>query len=105
MGQERSTRKAPVSAGGVPRWDYQGSGEKPDRALERQLIQQAQAGGTAARERLLQAPVALVVPIARQHQQPGIEMEDLVQEGMVGLCIAVDRFDLSEGCRFTTYAS
>src|SRR4051794_17013563 len=103
--RERSARKPQGPAGSVPRWDYQGSGEKPDRRLERVLIGRAQAGDNAARERILRAHVALVVAIARQYQQTGIELEDLVQEGMVGLCIAVDRFDLSEGCRFTTYAS
>lgn len=89
----------------LPRWDYIASGEQLDRNLERELSARAQAGDAAARERMLNANVPLVVSIARQYGNPYLEPEDLIQEGMIGLCTAIERFDATRGFRFSTYAT
>ncbi len=61
--------------------------------------------GQAAREHLSRANTRLVVSIAKRYRNQGLPMSDLIQEGNVGLMIAVDKFDYSMGNRFSTYAS
>lgn len=86
-------------------WSYVGSGERLTLAEEQELARRAQRGDAAARERLLQANVGLVVGLARKVVGRSLDAEDLVQEGMIGLCDAVDRFDSDRGLRFSTYAT
>jgi RNA polymerase primary sigma factor len=59
----------------------------------------------AAREHLSRANTRLVVSIAKRYRNQGLPMSDLIQEGNVGLMIAVDKFDYRLGNRFSTYAS
>ncbi|MBN1428996.1 MAG: sigma-70 family RNA polymerase sigma factor [Anaerolineae bacterium] len=59
----------------------------------------------AAREHLGRANTRLVVSIAKRYRNQGLPMSDLIQEGNVGLMIAVDKFDYRLGNRFSTYAS
>jgi len=61
--------------------------------------------GQAAREHLGRANTRLVVSIAKRYRNQGLPMSDLIQEGNVGLMIAVDKFDYTMGNRFSTYAS
>lgn len=58
-----------------------------------------------ARDRMVQANLRLVISVAKQFRTRGLPMEDLVNEGNVGLMNAVDRFDPSVGSRFSTYAT
>ena len=74
-------------------------------AEERDLIQKAQAGDRAARDRVLLANQGLVWSIARRHASLGVEPDDLAQAGNIGLMRAVEKFDTSRGLRFTTYAT
>jgi len=99
------TRRAQPERDNLPRWDYVASGEHLDAARERDLALRAQAGDEAARERMISANVPLVVSIVRQYGNPHLEPEDLIQEGMIGLCTAVERFDPRRGFRFSTYAT
>lgn len=89
----------------LPKWDYTTSGEQLTGALERRLSVQAQQGDRAAYERMVNANIPLVISIARQYGCPRLEAEDLIQEGMIGLCIAVERFEAARGFRFSTYAT
>ena len=60
----------------------------------------------AAREKFIRSNLRLVVSIARHyHLPPGIELQDLVQEGSIGLEHAVDKFDWRKGFKFSTYGS
>lgn len=61
--------------------------------------------GQEAREHLARANTRLVVSIAKRYRNQGLPMSDLIQEGNVGLMIAVDKFDYTMGNRFSTYAS
>ena len=67
-------------------------------------LRQALHRGERARGRMIQANLRLVVAVARKHQNRGLELLDLVQEGTLGLERAVERFDPSRGFRFSTYA-
>jgi len=74
-------------------------------AEERTLAQRIERGDRGARERMILANVRLVIALARRYQSEGVDLVDLVQEGMIGLICAVDRFDWRPGHRFSTYAS
>ncbi len=64
-----------------------------------------ESGDPAARERILQCNLRLVVRIAQLYQNKGLSMEDLIQEGNVGLLDVIERFDPTLGFRFSTYAA
>jgi RNA polymerase primary sigma factor len=61
--------------------------------------------GKQAREILVTANLRLVTSIAKKYQNRGIAMEDLIQEGTLGLIHAVDKYDWRRGYRFSTYAT
>jgi RNA polymerase primary sigma factor len=72
---------------------------------ERQQMRVDDARGQAARRRLIEANLRLVVSVARKYAGRGISLLDLIQEGNFGLLRAVDRFDYRKGHRFSTYAT
>lgn len=71
---------------------------------ETELLERAKAGDEEALTRLVESNLRLVISIARRYVRPGVPLEDLVQEGAIGLIKAIDHFDLSRGLRFSTYA-
>ncbi len=72
---------------------------------ERHRLHLEFARGVAARRRLIEANLRLVVSVARKYAGRGISLLDLIQEGNFGLLRAVDRFDYRKGHRFSTYAT
>jgi RNA polymerase primary sigma factor len=74
-------------------------------AEDRQELEKTVKEGQAAREHLSWANTRLVISIAKRYRNQGLPMSDLIQEGNVGLMIAVDKFDHRMGNRFSTYAS
>jgi len=61
-------------------------------------------GDTAARERMINANLRLVVTIARDYTNLGLPLLDLISEGNIGLTKAVERFDPAKGAKLSTYA-
>ena len=57
------------------------------------------------RDDIILANLRLVVSIARRYKDRGLEMSDLIQEGNLGLIKAIEKFDLSKGFKFSTYAT
>jgi len=72
---------------------------------ELELSKLIQNGNMAARRRLIEANLRLVVKIARGYLSQDVSLMDLIQEGNVGLMRAVDKYDHAKQVRFSTYAA
>ncbi|MBN1141504.1 MAG: sigma-70 family RNA polymerase sigma factor [Deltaproteobacteria bacterium] len=72
---------------------------------ERDLAEQISAGSEAARNRMIESNLRLVVKIAKRYMNRGLPFLDLIEEGNMGLIKAVERFKISKECRFSTYAT
>ncbi len=72
---------------------------------EKDLARQIAVGDVQARDRMVRANLRLVVNIARGYTGKGLGLQDLIEEGNLGLLRAVEGFDPDVGTRFSTYAS
>ena len=72
---------------------------------ERNLARKIAVGDMAARDRMIESNLRLVVKIAKRYMNRGLPFLDLIEEGNMGLIKAVERFKLSKECRFSTYAT
>lgn len=72
---------------------------------ERELAKLIEQGDVRARDRMVRANLRLVVNIARGYVGKGLSLQDLIEEGNLGLLRAVEGFDPDMGTRFSTYAS
>ena len=71
---------------------------------EIELAGKIKKGDAAARERMINANLRLVVTIARDYANLGLPLLDLISEGNIGLTKAVERFDPTKGAKLSTYA-
>lgn len=69
------------------------------------LARKIKRGDKAARETMIKANLRLVVKIARDYENYGLPLLDLINEGNIGLMKAVDRFDPKKGAKLSTYAA
>jgi RNA polymerase primary sigma factor len=72
---------------------------------EVELSKRIERGDTEAFERMLASNLRLVVSIAKRYQGHGLPLLDLIQEGVIGLHRAIEKFDWRKGFKFSTYAT
>jgi len=72
---------------------------------EKELAGRIDLGDKAARDKMIESNLRLVVKIAKRYINRGLPFLDLIEEGNVGLIKAVGKFKLSKECRFSTYAT
>jgi RNA polymerase sigma factor (sigma-70 family) len=72
---------------------------------EIELAKRIERGDLAAKERMINANLRLVISVARKYQGQGLPLGDLIQEGMLGLIRAVEKFDWRKGFKFSTYGT
>ncbi len=89
-------------------WYYLQDMKTADRITPEEEIvlgRQIRAGQQAALRRLVTANLRLVISVAKKYSRQGMDLEDLIQEGNIGLVTAAKKFDPSLGFRFSTYAT
>ena len=74
-------------------------------ADEVSLAKRIERGDLAAKERMINSNLRLVISIAKRYQGHGLPLLDLIQEGVIGLNRAVEKFDYRKGFKFSTYAT
>ncbi|MFQ5442906.1 MAG: RNA polymerase sigma factor RpoD/SigA [Thermodesulfobacteriota bacterium] len=72
---------------------------------EKSLAGRIASGDREARQKMIEANLRLVVNIAKRYINRGYPIQDLIEEGNIGLIKAVERFKPAKGCRFSTYAT
>src|ERR671918_1613675 len=74
-------------------------------AEEVELAKRIERGDRAAKERMINSNLRLVVSIAKRYRGHGVPFSDLIQDGIIGLNRAVEKFDWRKGFKFSTYAT
>jgi RNA polymerase primary sigma factor len=82
-----------------------GDGRLLTPAEERELARRKDEGDEAAKQRLIESNLRLVMSITRRYSKAGVPLLDLIQEGNLGLIRAVEKFDYKLGFKLSTYAT
>ncbi|MBI5644282.1 MAG: sigma-70 family RNA polymerase sigma factor [Deltaproteobacteria bacterium] len=72
---------------------------------EKDLAGKIAKGDQKARHKMIEANLRLVVNLAKKYMNRGFPLQDLIEEGNIGLIKSAERFKVSKGCKFSTYAT
>lgn len=86
-------------------YDALAASDSSDYKISQEDRAKAEAELLASKERMITSNLRLVVSIAKNYQHRGLSLLDIIDEGNIGLIEAVDRFDYTRGCRFSTYGT
>lgn len=75
-----------------------------DHDEETELAVKARDGDKAAKDKIVRANLRFVVNVAKKYQNHGLELSDLISEGNIGLLTAIEKFDVTKGYHFISYA-
>ena len=105
MNKEKKTNTMPVGGGSIDRFLREIASEQPLKPeVERELAAKSRQGDIQARDKLIKAHLKFVVSVARQYKNQGLPLQDLINEGNIGLIKAAEKFDETRGIRFISYA-
>src|SRR5258705_4496272 len=82
-----------------------GEGQLSTRAKEHDLSRRKALGDEAAKRKLIECTLGIVMSITRNYTKAGVPLLDLIQEGNMGLIRAVEKFDYKMGYKLSTYAT
>jgi RNA polymerase primary sigma factor len=106
LGDDESEASAPQTSDPLKLYVRQiGDGRLLTREEERELARRKDAGDEAAKRRLIECNLRLVMSITRNYRTAGVPLLDLIQEGNLGLIRAVEKFDYRMGYKLSTYAT
>jgi RNA polymerase primary sigma factor len=111
QGEEAETRERPDLSGPSPDDPLKlyvrqiGDGRLLTPAQERELARRKDEGDDAAKRKLIESNLRLVMSITRQYTRADVPLLDLIQEGNLGLIRAVEKFDYKLGFKLSTYAT
>jgi hypothetical protein len=88
----------------LPRLIYSNDGIRVNKGTVTDFVE-TMLTGREAKQRMVQSNMRLVVSIARKYLNVGVNLQDLVQEGSLGLSRAAEKFEPQKGFKFSTYAS
>lgn len=88
------------------KWYLNKLGEKPllTQEQEIELAKRIEAGDEHAKQEMIESNLKLVVNVAQRYRDRGLDLDDLIQEGIIGLIKAVEKFDYRKKNKFSTYA-
>lgn len=76
-----------------------------NRNEEAELFRKLSEGDSQVKDLIIKYNIRLVINVAKRYRNCGIEFEDLIQEGILGLIKAIEKFDVTKGFKFSTYAT
>ena len=105
MNKVNTKNNTTVGGGSIDRFMREIASEQPLKPeVEMELASKSRQGDIQARDKLIRAHLKFVVAVARKYRNQGLPLQDLINEGNIGLIKAAEKFDETRGIRFISYA-